>query len=114
MLCLRARLRVLRPIILRRQLFGWVTDRIKHVQPEPVNYQNKSLCLFAWGSGKRCQLGFGDVDGRFTPTLLPNVQGHVVAISAGEAHSAAVMNTGRLYTWGWNEVCIIDAALLTR
>ena len=54
----------------------------------------------AWG---RCagQLGLGDRFTRELPVPVPGLAGHkIVGVAAGQQHSAAVSDTGRLFTWG--------------
>lgn len=52
----------------------------------------------------RCgQLGIGNKLERFVPTSVPRLIGSpVVAIACGGNHSAAVLETGEIFTWGWN------------
>ncbi|MDR1197176.1 MAG: IPT/TIG domain-containing protein, partial [Candidatus Nomurabacteria bacterium] len=64
--------------------------------------------LYAWGSDIYGEIGNGSVAGDvLTPQL---VQGGSVAVgekfirvSASQNNSSAIDQTGRLYTWGWNE-----------
>ncbi|WIA38637.1 hypothetical protein OEZ86_001947 [Tetradesmus obliquus] len=60
--------------------------------------------VFSWGINKDGRLGYGAVDSQPTPrkvTGLPPRQ-RVVALAAANKHSAAVMCTGDVYTWGAN------------
>jgi alpha-tubulin suppressor-like RCC1 family protein len=71
--------------------------------------------LFTWGErNESAQLGLGQTQGVYrvcyptvaTPTLNPTLSIHpystrvVAAVGAGSAHSAAISDTGILYTWG--------------
>lgn len=58
--------------------------------------------VFGWGSNEFGQLGCGRKgDTILRPHLIEGLQGlMVVAISSGDRHSAAVTNTGAVYTWG--------------
>eukprot|EP00753_Platysulcus_tardus_P014631 PLAT4415.4.p1 GENE.PLAT4415.4~~PLAT4415.4.p1 ORF type:complete len:1154 (-),score=330.53 PLAT4415.4:758-3889(-) len=57
--------------------------------------------VFAWGGNEHGQLGVGDEGIRTQPTLLPLLADRGVnAIVAGDAHSAALTESGMLYTWG--------------
>lgn len=58
--------------------------------------------VFGWGSNEFGQLGCGKKgDTVLRPKLIKGLQGlKVVATSSGDRHSAAVTNTGSVYTWG--------------
>lgn len=58
--------------------------------------------VFGWGSNEFGQLGCGKKgDTVLRPKLIAGLQGlKVIAISSGDRHSAAVTNTGSVYTWG--------------
>lgn len=58
--------------------------------------------VFGWGSNEFGQLGCGKKrDTVLRPKLIEGLSGlRVVAISSGDRHSAAVTNTGAVYTWG--------------
>lgn len=58
--------------------------------------------VFGWGSNEFGQLGCGKKrDTILRPTVIEGLQGlKVVGISSGDRHSAAVTNTGAVYTWG--------------
>ncbi|PXF49731.1 putative E3 ubiquitin-protein ligase HERC1 [Gracilariopsis chorda] len=58
--------------------------------------------VFGWGSNEFGQLGCGKKgDTVLRPKLIEGLQGlKVIAISSGDRHSAAVTNTGAVYTWG--------------
>jgi hypothetical protein len=71
--------------------------------------------VLAWGSNQAGQLGVpfkpgggGDIwlhpdntmPFRPSPSMVPGLPGPVVSISAGFAHSAAVLADGRIFTWG--------------
>lgn len=58
--------------------------------------------VFGWGSNEFGQLGCGKKHDTFlSPKIIDGLQGLMVtAISSGDRHSAAVTNTGSVYTWG--------------
>lgn len=57
--------------------------------------------VYAWGSGVRGQLGLADRRSRHSPHLVKALVGHSVCqVACGLAHSAAVTDTGDVYTWG--------------
>lgn len=58
--------------------------------------------VFGWGSNEFGQLGYGKKrDTILRPTVIEGLQGlKIVGISSGDRHSAAVTNTGAVYTWG--------------
>jgi alpha-tubulin suppressor-like RCC1 family protein len=56
---------------------------------------------FAWGFNFFGELGIGSKDDEQKPQLITALQEHVVTqVSAGQFHSAAVTEDGKLYTWG--------------
>lgn len=58
--------------------------------------------VYGWGSNEFGQLGCGRKgDTLLSPRLIAGLDGLVVTvISSGDRHSAAVTNTGSVYTWG--------------
>lgn len=59
--------------------------------------------VWSWGSGRRGQLGQGDMLARPTPAVIASLVGvGVVRVSAGHAHALAVTASGRVYGWGDN------------
>ena len=58
--------------------------------------------VYGWGSNEFGQLGCGRKgDTLLSPRVIGGLAGLVVtAISSGDRHSAAVTNTGSVYTWG--------------
>lgn len=59
--------------------------------------------VFAFGDGRRGQLGLGDEESRPTPTHVRNLAHlRAVGIAAGYAHSCAVTSFGNLFVWGDN------------
>ncbi|CAG7818352.1 unnamed protein product [Allacma fusca] len=57
--------------------------------------------VFSWGCGDGGRLGHGDTNSRDEPTLVQSLVGkNVVQISCGSTYSAAITDTGELYTWG--------------
>ena len=60
--------------------------------------------LYAWGANGNGQLGDGNTNDRFTPGVV-NLPAGVTptAIAAGNGHSLAIGNDGKLYAWGYNQ-----------
>lgn len=58
--------------------------------------------VFGWGSNEFGQLGTGKKgDTVHRPRIIEGLAGlMIIAISSGDRHSAAVTNTGAVYTWG--------------
>lgn len=64
-----------------------------------------ALCkgvIYTWGHGDNGRLGNGDKRGTLLPLLNEylSTRGVVVYIAAGEAHSAAITDSGALFTFG--------------
>ncbi|EME30000.1 Probable E3 ubiquitin-protein ligase HERC1 [Galdieria sulphuraria] len=58
--------------------------------------------VYTWGSNEFGQLGIGRYNEIYSsPVLLTSLAGMMVTfVAAGDRHSAAVTNTGSLFTWG--------------
>eukprot|EP00922_Rhytidocystis_sp_ex-Travisia-forbesii_P069899 GHVS01104376.1.p1 GENE.GHVS01104376.1~~GHVS01104376.1.p1 ORF type:complete len:573 (+),score=92.44 GHVS01104376.1:178-1896(+) len=58
--------------------------------------------LFMWGLGHAGQLGLGEAKGGNQPRLVrgPLVQQVIVKVSCGDQHTAAITETGSLFSWG--------------
>ena len=70
--------------------------------------------VFTWGCGREGQLGLGDLSSPRSPQLVHSLLGcHVLQVSAGEYHSAALA-ADNLYTWGDNAEgqCGIEGGIL--
>ena len=59
-----------------------------------------SGAVFAWGEGRRGQLGLGSKVAVSVPTPVTALQRKVSSITAGSAHSAALLSTGGVMVWG--------------
>lgn len=55
-----------------------------------------------WGWGEHGQIGDGQNSDRFTAELVDGIPVRAVDIAAGDAHSCAVLQDGRVQCWGWN------------
>jgi alpha-tubulin suppressor-like RCC1 family protein len=53
-----------------------------------------------WGDNGSGQLGDGTRRDRRSPVAVPGLEAHVVAISAGLAHTCALTERGRVRCWG--------------
>jgi alpha-tubulin suppressor-like RCC1 family protein len=58
---------------------------------------------FAWGEGEAGQLGNAATQNRGRPVRVRYVQRNVTAISAGRAHSLALLTNGTVKAWGENQ-----------
>lgn len=60
--------------------------------------------LFAWGFNFHGELGIGSKDDSDEPKEVQGLLGlNVSYVSAGQFHSAAVTECGKLFTWGHNK-----------
>jgi alpha-tubulin suppressor-like RCC1 family protein len=59
----------------------------------------EGLVLYTWGRNQCGQLGSGRQKDIYEPHRLQGMV-DVGCIAAGEDHSAAVLNSGELFTWG--------------
>jgi len=59
-----------------------------------------SGAVLAWGEGRRGQLGLGSKVAVSVPTPVAALQRKVSSITAGSAHSAALLSTGGVMVWG--------------
>ncbi len=66
------------------------------------------VSIWMWGNNNDGQLGIGSTDQSLVPVQTPGLSGvtagvsGIVAIAAGSAHTAALMNDGTVWTWGNN------------
>jgi alpha-tubulin suppressor-like RCC1 family protein len=91
---------------------------VEKIRPEPDHRfvimisagSGHSLLLDSQGRLSSCgingngQLGFGDNQGRLTPSLIENTMGEIVAVSAGWSHSLTLNTQGQVFSCGYNEV----------
>jgi hypothetical protein len=56
--------------------------------------------LYGWGDNGNGELGVGDTNPRYNPTLI-SISGSVNSVVANGANYT-IMNDGKLYGWGWN------------
>ncbi|ONK74270.1 uncharacterized protein A4U43_C03F4530 [Asparagus officinalis] len=59
--------------------------------------------VFTWGSNREGQLGYTSVDSQATPRRVSSLRSRVIAISAANKHTAAVTESGEVFTWGCNK-----------
>ena len=57
-----------------------------------------------WGGGREGELGYGGTYGRPVPIDVFGLSSGVESISAGAYHTCAILDTGGLKCWGYNEV----------
>eukprot|EP01116_Phalansterium_solitarium_P017283 TRINITY_DN4217_c0_g2_i1.p1 TRINITY_DN4217_c0_g2~~TRINITY_DN4217_c0_g2_i1.p1 ORF type:complete len:449 (+),score=-79.55 TRINITY_DN4217_c0_g2_i1:564-1910(+) len=63
--------------------------------------------LFAWGYNSNGQLGDGTITDRYDATAVLQPEAwtrlNVMAIATGDFHSMALLSSGALYAWGYND-----------
>ncbi|CAM9211439.1 unnamed protein product, partial [Choristocarpus tenellus] len=60
--------------------------------------------VFTWGEGKFGRLGHGTERNQLVPRMVEALMGKKVRhVACGGFHSAAILETGELYTWGGGE-----------
>ncbi|KAJ1265932.1 hypothetical protein BS78_08G111400 [Paspalum vaginatum] len=59
--------------------------------------------LFTWGSNREGQLGYPSVDTQPTPRCVSSLKQKIIVVAAANKHSAAVAETGEVFTWGCNK-----------
>jgi alpha-tubulin suppressor-like RCC1 family protein len=60
--------------------------------------------LRCWGNNHKGQLGLGSgVDWTHTPTVVPGLSSGVVAVSLGSSHTCALLSSGGIRCWGYND-----------
>ncbi|KAL9247066.1 hypothetical protein vseg_020537 [Gypsophila vaccaria] len=59
--------------------------------------------VFTWGSNREGQLGYASVDTQPTPRRVSSLKVKIVAVAAANKHTAAVSETGEVFTWGCNK-----------
>ncbi|KAH3745060.1 RCC1/BLIP-II protein [Pelomyxa schiedti] len=59
--------------------------------------------VYIWGRGGDGQLGHGDSYDQWFPRAVLSLEGtKLTSITCGGKHTAAVTDTGDVFTWGWN------------
>ena len=59
--------------------------------------------VYGWGHNNHGQLGEGNSSSIDSPRLIKGIPGKVFCITAGDYHSLALMENGKVYGWGGNE-----------
>ena len=58
--------------------------------------------LYAWGRGSEGQLGHGDKEDEIFPRVVDGIEGAVVSMTGGHAHSIVITGEGRALAFGRN------------
>ena len=58
--------------------------------------------LWTWGSNGHGRLGIGDTTSRYAPVKVSVNGQKIVSVAAGAFHTAAITDSGELWTWGYN------------
>jgi len=87
-------------------------DRLYRIRMKAMmasgSYDHSAVCcengtVWTWGLGEHGQLGVGSTESHLEPVLVKSMADanlHIVEVSCGGAHTAAVTNDGTLLTWG--------------
>ncbi|CAA6653770.1 unnamed protein product [Spirodela intermedia] len=59
--------------------------------------------VFTWGSNREGQLGYPSVDTQPTPRRVSSLRSRIIAVAAANKHTAAVAESGEVFTWGCNK-----------
>ena len=60
--------------------------------------------LWTWGYNSNGQLGIGGTTNRHAPVKVSVNGQKIVAVAAGRDHTAAITDSGELWTWGYNSI----------
>lgn len=72
-----------------------------HCEGKHILALNSEKQVFSWGAGECGRLGHGDTLSKTSPTRIQYFVEHSIEkVFCGAAYSAAITNTGTLYTWG--------------
>ncbi|XP_030756884.1 E3 ubiquitin-protein ligase HERC2 [Sitophilus oryzae] len=72
-----------------------------HVEGKHYMALEKDGTVYSWGNGDAGRLGHGDTLAKDEPTQIEALNGKdIVFIECGATYSAAISNSGTLYTWG--------------
>jgi alpha-tubulin suppressor-like RCC1 family protein len=56
-----------------------------------------------WGDNSSGEIGDGTTIQRRTPVPVTGLEGKAISITAGGVHSCALLESGRMLCWGWND-----------
>lgn len=89
----------------RQVILGLGSRRVKAVAAAKHHtvIATESGEVFTWGSNREGQLGYASVDTQPTPRRVSSLKSKIVAVAAANKHSAAVSETGEIFTWGCNK-----------
>ena len=75
----------------------WVQIECGRAHMVALSYKGE---VYTWGQNYSGQLGHGDEEERFVPTKIKSLEGiSIVKVSCGAYHTAALADTGELFTW---------------
>ncbi|XP_024524554.1 uncharacterized protein LOC9633257 [Selaginella moellendorffii] len=92
-------------VIAPRQVTGLCGRRVKNVAAAKHHtiVATEGGEVYTWGTNREGQLGYPAVDTQSTPRRVSTLRAKVVEVAAANKHSAAVTESGEVYTWGCNK-----------
>ena len=69
--------------------------------------------VYVWGSNIYRQLGVNNIKAKALPQLIEGIPGKVVNISSGDNYSLVLLESGKIYGWGWNDAGQLGPGKLT-
>ncbi len=78
---------------------GWLALSLGRNHTCGINDSGEVRC---WGSNDFRQLGVGDTGDRERPTSIVGGEGRGIDVAAGELHTCAAIENGRVACWGFN------------
>ncbi|MFZ5354116.1 MAG: FecR domain-containing protein [Bacillota bacterium] len=95
-------------IAVKSNIFDGITYSAKAIAAgyEHVLVLDNNNCVWAWGDNYYGQLGDGTTTSRSSPVIVKHTDltqlANIKQIDAGENHSMALDNNGKVWSWGYN------------